>query len=139
MKNDRQARWVLVSIMTLAAIAGLWVLARWNPADYSFFPRCAFYTVSGWHCPGCGTQRAIHQMLHGKFVDAFFLNPLATLVAPVLACCFMVTAVYRLRGKTGPCVYIRSRWIWLLAYSVIAFWLLRNLPLSPFIYFAPNG
>lgn len=32
--------------------------------------------LTGWLCPGCGSQRAIHQALHGNFISSFYLNPL---------------------------------------------------------------
>ena len=40
------------------------------------FPPCPFRTLTGWLCPGCGSQRAIHQFIHGHFMEAFKLNPL---------------------------------------------------------------
>ena len=33
-----------------------------NPSVERFFPSCPFYTATGWQCPGCGSQRAIHEL-----------------------------------------------------------------------------
>jgi len=46
-----------------------------DPELYSF-PPCLFRSLTGWLCPGCGSQRAIHQILHGNLVASFKLNPI---------------------------------------------------------------
>ena len=38
-----------------------------NPSEHQLFPRCIFNTVTGYYCPGCGSQRAIHSLLHLNF------------------------------------------------------------------------
>ena len=37
-------------------------------------PKCPFKLITGLSCPGCGIQRAIHAMLHGKFTEAITYN-----------------------------------------------------------------
>ena len=34
-------------------------------------------------CPGCGTQRAIHQLLHGNLAAAFQANAMILLILPL--------------------------------------------------------
>jgi hypothetical protein len=46
-----------------------------NPANVPF-PKCPFRSLTGLLCPGCGSQRGIHQLLHGHFAEAFKLNAL---------------------------------------------------------------
>lgn len=45
-----------------------------DPAETPGFPRCPVFALSGWKCPGCGTARALHAALHGRFADALRLN-----------------------------------------------------------------
>ena len=67
-------------ILVLAVLAGLALLFWLNPAQYAIYPRCAFYSMTGWQCPGCGGLRATHQMLHGNWGEAWALNPIAVLL-----------------------------------------------------------
>lgn len=47
----------------------------------------------GLRCPGCGSQRAIHELLHLHFGDAFRYNPLVILSIPYLALLGIANAV----------------------------------------------
>jgi len=55
-----------------------------NPAYAGFFPQCPFWKTTGFLCPGCGSQRAIHALLHLDLVAAFKFNPLAIGSLPIL-------------------------------------------------------
>ncbi|WP_413512695.1 DUF2752 domain-containing protein [Myroides odoratus] len=37
---------------------------------------CTIKEYTGLDCPGCGGQRAVASLLHGKFKEAFYYNPL---------------------------------------------------------------
>lgn len=52
-----------------------------NPSESSWFVACPFRMVTGYDCPGCGSQRALHQLLHLNFKQAFLLNPLLFIFA----------------------------------------------------------
>src|SRR3954447_20165 len=65
-----------------AVFIGLAVLYWFNPAQFGFYPRCALYETTGLLCPGCGSLRAIHQLLHGHLAAAFQLNALLVLGLP---------------------------------------------------------
>ena len=67
---------VITFIMVIAAMA-VAIYFRWNPASHDFFPRCVFLNLTGLKCPGCGSQRAFHALLHGDVVAALRLNALA--------------------------------------------------------------
>src|SRR5687768_3288825 len=64
----------------LAAI----VFYAYNPATENFFPACPFLSLTGFLCPGCGSQRALHQLLHGNFLAALQLNALLVISVPLL-------------------------------------------------------
>lgn len=51
---------------------------------YDFFPKCPFKAVTGLDCPGCGSQRAIHQLLNFNLIAAFKYNPLLLLSIPYI-------------------------------------------------------
>ena len=77
------------SIVIAAAVVALIALAltysAFDPSASRFFPRCPFLMLTGLKCPGCGTQRAIHSLLHGNFIAAVRFNALLVVSLPLLA------------------------------------------------------
>jgi hypothetical protein len=67
-----------------AGLAGAALLYRFSPQEYSFYPRCPIYAVTGHLCPGCGATRAIAELLHGHVAAALHFNAAVTLLLPVL-------------------------------------------------------
>src|SRR5437660_122637 len=70
--------------IALASGAGL-VLFMFDPVQYRFYPRCIFHQTTGLLCPGCGSLRALHQLLHGQVVAAVHFNALLVLGTPMAA------------------------------------------------------
>jgi hypothetical protein len=71
-------------ISARAAMNGLALLYRFSPQEYSFYPRCPFYALTGHLCPGCGATRAIAVLLHGHVAAALHFNAAVTLLLPAL-------------------------------------------------------
>ena len=63
----------MLFVLTILLFGGV-VLYLLNPSSYWFMPKCPFKLITGLNCPGCGIQRAIHAMLHGKFTEAITYN-----------------------------------------------------------------
>ena len=82
--NKKHLNVAVAALIAFAMAAGLVFLYFYNPQDIGFFPRCPFYALTGYKCPGCGTLRAIHAMLHFRFGDALRLNPLLLVAIPVI-------------------------------------------------------
>jgi len=108
----------------VVGIVGLTVLAIVDPTTNPLFPPCMWRAATGLLCPGCGSARAIHALMHGHVNAALQANPLAVAAMPMAA----VDLVQRLRGHEGlsthqvPPVYLRA-----LAVAIAAFGVLRNL------------
>jgi hypothetical protein len=68
----------------LLIIAGS-IYFLFSPEESSFFPQCPFHRLTGWDCPGCGSQRAAHHLLHLQIKEAFISNPLLVIAIPYLA------------------------------------------------------
>jgi hypothetical protein len=79
------------------------------------------------HCPGCGSLRAVHHLLHGDVVAAFKLNPLMVASLPVL----LALAVFP-RIAFHPWTS-KSALVMLVAYAI-----LRNIPHWPWSCLAPH-
>lgn len=73
----------------VAALLGLGLGLAWvaghEPAGQLYYPRCTFYAVTGWQCPGCGATRALYALLHGDLAAAWSFNPLLFVVAGAAA------------------------------------------------------
>jgi len=119
------ALWLLVA-------AGAVYLFLFQPGRTGFFPACPFRTLTGLNCPGCGTTRGLHQLLHGNFVAAFELNPLMVLMLPVLGYFLMVYTKSALDGRPMPQFRVPARYLWLLSVLILSFWVFRNTSIYPF-------
>src|SRR3954470_23248639 len=66
------------------AAAGLAYLYLVVPAPGTT-PPCPTRWLLGINCPGCGSLRAVHHLLHLRVGRAFTLNPLSTVALPFVA------------------------------------------------------
>ena len=113
--------------MALAAlVGGLAVVYSFSPAEYSFYPRCPVYFTTHWLCPGCGSTRALHALLHLDLRSALHYNALFTLLAPVL-CLWLGFICYRtMRYDQFPNLAIPRSVAACLIATVILFTVVRN-------------
>lgn len=58
------------------------VLYYVNPEHVIWMPKCPFHLLTGLQCPSCGSQRAVHQLLHGHLREAWRYNPFLVVSAP---------------------------------------------------------
>lgn len=84
--------------------------------------------MTGLDCPGCGGQRAAHQLLHGNFAVAFRSNALFVSLLPLAVICLTRLLWAKLTGDAVRWPFRRVGWVWLLAGLVVAFGIVRNLP-----------
>lgn len=117
----------LVIVLVIAALMVLgFIYYALDPSASSVFPRCAFLSLTGYKCPGCGSQRAIHALLHGNVAGAFRFNALLFIAIPWIALCLFAES-QRVRN---PRLYARLNaplLIWLFLALVLIWWLLRNI------------
>ncbi|MFN0215317.1 MAG: DUF2752 domain-containing protein [Saprospiraceae bacterium] len=107
---------------------GLLVVYFFLDPNSHFFPKCPFLWLSGWKCPGCGSQRAIHHLLHGDFLGAFRVNFLFVLALPYVFLGLVLE--YTAWGRRQ--IPIRRRWYGYRAtlvtlFAVLIFGFTRNL------------
>jgi hypothetical protein len=120
-------RRTLVIILAIAALLLFgFIYYALDPSSSAAFPKCGFLTLTGYKCPGCGSQRAIHALLNGDVAAAFRYNAMLFIAAPwILLCLFAETQRVR-----NPRLYTRlhpSLLIWLFLATILAWWLLRNI------------
>lgn len=113
--------WVTASLAIVAAVGG-WVLYTFPPAGSRFYPQCIFHALTGLDCPGCGSTRALHHLVHGRFGDALAMNPYLFAVIAVFA--FALPAFWR--GERPA--FVTKPWFgWGAAFVTIGWWVGRNL------------
>jgi hypothetical protein len=125
-------------LFVLLAPIGLAVLYRVPPVENSWYPACFFHKWTGLHCPGCGSTRALHHLLHGDARQAVAYNVLGVLLLPVLSLWAVRHTAYLVRGGEPPRKYLSSRMIKALFWLVVAYWIARNLPFYPCNLLAPH-
>lgn len=121
----------------LGVICGaLFVLFVFNPAGSGLYPPCPFHRLTGFYCPGCGSLRAMHQLLHGNLLAALGLNPLMVLSLPFLGYGFISYSASAMRNRPQKSVIIPAFGIWLILLIIVLFWILRNITFYPFTLLA---
>lgn len=123
--------------MGIVAVVLLSLYFIYDPTDFDFFPKCPLHATTGIYCPGCGSQRALHSLLHLNIAgvigyNAIFL-PSLLLVGQHYVMRFME---YR-DGRQRKLLLYHPKAPWIILSVVLTFWLLRNLTIYPFELLAP--
>jgi hypothetical protein len=108
-----------------------------DPENALFFPFCPVYALTGLYCPGCGSMRALHHLLHGDIAGALTFNPLLVIALPFLSYLFARETLPLLFGRRSSYT-LRPALIWLIIGALILFTVLRNIPVYPFSWLAPG-
>ena len=126
--------WLTLAALAAAGAATVYLV---DPRVAGNYPPCLFLYFTGCYCPGCGTLRALHRLMHGDLRGALSYNALTVVVLPLLA----LGAVDRVAWLCGrallPVSATPSQVAWGILVAIIAFWALRNVPLYPLILLAP--
>jgi hypothetical protein len=112
------------------------VLFWFDPARHGIYPVCIFYRTTGLLCPGCGSLRAVHQLLHAHFAAAFRFNAFLVCSLPFFGWLTVRLAVRKMRHQPAR-VSIRPIWLWTILAALIVFGIVRNLPFAQLAGLAP--
>jgi len=121
-----------------AAVTGLLLYFFLYPSYSAYFPKCLFFTFTGFYCPGCGSQRAMVALLHADILAALHNNILFVLSLPFLIYSFIVFMRNTLnKNKIKLRFFYDPLFVKIVIVLVIAFSILRNIPSYPFTLLAP--
>ena len=126
---------IALSIFVFVGILTFYFI--YNPSEYNIFPKCVFYSETGLYCPGCGSQRAIHQILNGNILTGLSHNFLIILLVLVLAYDAVVISINSTLKKSYKNSLHKSTTTYVILVLVILFWVFRNIDLYPFSILAP--
>jgi hypothetical protein len=123
----------LTALLIWSSIAiGATYLFIFEPGKTGFFPACPFRTVTGFACPGCGSTRGLHRLVHGDVVGAFEFNPLMVVMLPFLLYALVRYTAAAFSGRPLQRHYLDAKYIWALFGVIISFWIFRNTRFYPF-------
>lgn len=121
----KRRKMLIAAVVGVVVAVGAIVYYAFDPATTPF-PRCPFLTLTGWQCPGCGSQRAIHSLLHFDLVAAWRYN--ALLVASIPYVLLLVGAEWCGRREGRLYRLLNSEvLIWSYFALVLVWWIARNI------------
>ncbi len=132
----RRNAYILVGVAVAAVCAVYFAV---DPAVSRFVPKCLFHELTGWQCPGCGSQRMLHALLHGDIAAAWHHNAVPFLMQLLLLRELLLLPLLapllwlELNRTRHPRLYMRvhSVSVALTAVSLlVAWWIFRNIFLS---------
>jgi hypothetical protein len=127
--------WSRIGGATCLCLA-LALLFLFEPGRYNFYPRCLFHKTTGLLCPGCGSLRAVHQLLHGHLIAAFHFNAMLVMSLPV-GIWLLGRWVIRERNGQACQFEFHPAWLWGSLAIGVLFGIVRNLPIGRAFGLAP--
>ncbi|MER7467012.1 DUF2752 domain-containing protein [Streptomyces sp. NPDC097981] len=111
--------WFAAGVFAAVAV----VVGLVDPTRPGRFPRCPFRALTGLDCPGCGSLRALHQLVHGNVPAAADYNLLLVVLLP----CAVVVWLRVVTGRTSRRV-LPPWWPRVVLVVVVLWTVVRNLP-----------
>lgn len=109
----------------LAFVGALYFL--FSPSGSVWFPKCPAKLLTGYDCPGCGFQRALHAALHGHFAEAIRYNFFLAIGIP-----YLLAAMVGSWGNGRAAIWVRRHllsplMLWIYIGLFFAWWIIRNI------------
>ena len=95
---------LLVATIAALSIFFIYILYKYNPSTSGFYPPCPTKYLLGVECPGCGSLRASHALLHGRIAEAWHLNPMLLLAIPFILL-LLLTGIFRSHNRVMDLIY----------------------------------
>lgn len=127
-------QFILLLFITGAVFVYLFI----NPSEVDFLPKCPLFFTTGLYCPGCGSQRATHQLLQFNFLGVLQQNVLYAMGLFFLIYHYSVVGLNHFFNKNFYNYIYHPKTPILILILVMLFWILRNIPFYPFNLLAPN-
>jgi hypothetical protein len=115
---------IAISILSVLSV----LYRKYNPAGNIYFPKCLFLELTGYQCPGCGSQRAIHNLLNLDIVQACKENILLVISIPYILTGIAFEAIKEPKEKILKWRknLFGQKAIFIILSIIILFWILRN-------------
>lgn len=111
----------------IAGVVG--VMHVYDPNVPGALPGCPILAVTGFWCPGCGLTRCVHALAHGDIGTALARNPLIVVLVAAGLVALVLWTWRRWRNRPHRPLSVPPMWVFHAgAASIVAFWVLRNIP-----------
>ena len=127
----------LAETAAAVAVVGSTVVSYFDPSTYNFFPVCPLFKLTGFACPGCGLTRGFHALFHGDLLTALHFNALIPVWVGIFGYLFLSLVMFAVRCKALPMKLPSPVVLWIFMFGLLAFGVLRNLPIYPFSLLYP--
>lgn len=125
-------------LLSLGFLLGLAVIVYiYHPSTPVRMIPCPFREITGLYCPGCGSIRAVTQIVRGNLQRAIQHNVFAVAFLPLLMWAILSNVKQVITGKGLPYPQLPSSAIWALLGLLILFAVLRNLPVAQLYFLRP--
>ena len=109
-----------------------------NPNKVNYLPKCPLYVSTGIYCPGCGSQRATHNLLNFNFLGVLNQNVLYIFGLLIIGYHLLISGINYIFSKTIYNYIYHPKTPIVLLIIIVVFWILRNIPYYPFNFLAPH-
>lgn len=131
-------RWLPVVVIAFMLVAGTVAVRVFGSSCLAIAPPCPFRFLTGLHCPGCGSGRALYALANGDLASAWAMNKLAVASIPLLLwlAASPLAPVRRINRKLAR--FVPPYAVWAIPAVIVLYWVLRNVPCYPFTLLAPQ-
>lgn len=117
---------VLIAVALILAAGAIAVAYYLFEPSSGLYPRCAFKLATGLDCPGCGSQRALHALLHGDIAAAWHSNAMLLVGLPLVGLLLGARALRHRRPSLER--MLNSQGIILMLLAALVLWtIVRNI------------
>ena len=121
-------RRIFIAVAAFFVAIAIFIFFYIDPNIYPIFPKCPFLVVTGLECPGCGSQRAFHQLLHLNIAGAFRQNPIVVLYLPYILIGLYIEYIGDKNKFPRIRKYLYGKEAAIIIFSsIILFWIGRNI------------
>ncbi len=137
----KRYKYIFLTIAIIVPLITIFLYYRYYNMNEqgTWINQCIFHHVTGLDCPGCGGQRAFHLLLHGEFMQALRYNSLFIIGIPIILYFYYLLIQIHILGneKYSQSIFLSSRAAYIFLILLVMFSIVRNIPVSPFIYLSP--
>lgn len=94
--------------------------------------------MTGIYCPGCGSQRAFHSLLHLQFKDSLNYNLLLIPSVVIIGYHWCISYINKIFKKDYKNYLYSPNFTKILLAVILLFWVFRNLDFEPYCYLSPD-
>ena len=135
MGSRSRGKWPRYVLVVPLLLIVLLVFRFVYPSLGSSLPSCPIFSLTGFHCPGCGGTRAADALVHFRWSDALG-NHAWFVLAVIIGLPVMFWMALKEKYPSIPGPRFHDNWLWFFLVSLLIFAILRTI--EPFQWLAPD-